>query len=103
MEIQQFPGLTSDGKTSEWFSPLSLGVVIKLRLQLSRGSAMTTYHEKCDYSPTEIGRCLAAIKRTESASDGRHGSASHRLMKHVNLERHKFHGDWNYNIRPQSK
>ena len=24
-------------------------------------------------------------------------------MKHVNLERHKFHGDWNYTIRPQSK
>jgi hypothetical protein len=24
-------------------------------------------------------------------------------MKHVNLERNKFHGDWNYTIRPQSK
>jgi 2,3-bisphosphoglycerate-independent phosphoglycerate mutase len=24
-------------------------------------------------------------------------------MNHVNLERHKFHGDWNYTIRPQSK
>jgi len=23
-------------------------------------------------------------------------------MKHVNLERHKFHGDWNYTIRPGS-
>ena len=23
-------------------------------------------------------------------------------MKHVNLERHKFHGDWNYAIRPRS-
>ena len=23
-------------------------------------------------------------------------------MKHVNLERHKFHGDWNYTIRPRS-
>jgi hypothetical protein len=23
-------------------------------------------------------------------------------MKRVNLERNKFHGDWNYTIRPQS-
>jgi len=23
-------------------------------------------------------------------------------MTHVNLERHKFHGDWNYTIRPRS-
>jgi hypothetical protein len=23
-------------------------------------------------------------------------------MKHVNMERHKFHGDWNYTIRPRS-
>jgi len=23
-------------------------------------------------------------------------------MKLVNLERHKFHGDWNYTIRPRS-
>lgn len=23
-------------------------------------------------------------------------------MKHINLERHKFHGDWNYTIRPRS-
>ena len=24
-------------------------------------------------------------------------------MKRVNLERHKFHGDWNYVIRPNAK
>ena len=23
-------------------------------------------------------------------------------MKHINLDRHKFHGDWNYTIRPRS-
>jgi hypothetical protein len=27
---------------------------------------------------------------------------THEEMKAVNLQRHNFHGDWNYTIRPRS-
>ena len=44
---------------------------------------MIVYHEKYHYAPTKVCRCLAAIKRTESAFDGRYGSTRHRLWRRI--------------------
>ena len=51
-------------------------------------------------------RTAAGLRVRSELDKGRYPDAqkvSEELMSRIILERHRFHGDWNYTIRPQRK